>query len=143
MMIRDKKSFVKGFLLAISFLIILVIMFMPLFGHGENALRAADRLFNSISKDSSNFIPGLLKKNQEYMGKPFDVTLKLKDDAAVQKSTKLLSAAGAKVSSEGTQVKVSGDLGQVMAAALNDSSILFKNNQADLEKLGAAYGMPA
>lgn len=138
-MIRDKGAMLKGIALSVTFFIILFIMFMPIFGGGENALRAADRLFNSISKDSSDYIPGLLKKNQEYMGKTFDVTVKVKDEAAGQKSTKLLTAAGAKVSSEGTQLKVGGDLGKVMAAALNDSSMLYHNKDQELQ---AKYGIP-
>lgn len=139
-MIRDKASFLKGMALAVTFLIILFIMFMPVFGDGENALKAADRLFNSISKDSSNYIPGLLKKNQAYVGKPFEVSVKLKDEAAVQKSTKLLTAAGAKVSAAGTELKISGDLGQVVEAALNDSSALYHNKDSELQ---AKYGIPA
>jgi hypothetical protein len=138
-MIRDMKSFIKGIALGVAFLIVLFIMFMPIFGHGENALRAADRLFNSISKDSSNFIPSLLKKNQPYMGKTFDVTITAKDQAAVEKSTKLLTTGGAKANSEGTQLKVSGDLGQIVAAALNDSSALYHGKGAELQ---AKYGVP-
>ncbi len=69
--IRDKGAFIKGIILTVTFFIVLIIMFLPVFGDGLNALEAADRLFNSISKDSSNYIPALLKKNQEYAGKQF------------------------------------------------------------------------
>ena len=68
MLVKDKGSFIKGVLLAITFLIVLLIMFLPYFGEGENALRAADRLFNSIAKGSTNYFPDLLKKKQGLRG---------------------------------------------------------------------------
>ena len=49
MLIKDRKHFVWGALLSVSFAVVLVIMFSPVFS-GENALQAADRLFNSIAK---------------------------------------------------------------------------------------------
>ena len=48
-----------------------------------------------------------------------------------------MTKAGATVEAAGSALKVKGDLGQVMFAAINDSDALF-NNQG--EKLKAAYG---
>ena len=133
MLIKDKGTFIKGALLFVSFLIILVLMFSPLF-QGENSLKAADRLFNSIAKGSTYFIPDLLKQNQAFMGKTFDVNIKLKNEEIAQKSTKLLTAAGAQVAASGSQLKVSGDLGQIMEAALKDSDSMFHNREPEIAK---------
>ncbi len=69
MLIKDKGTFTKGLLLLITFLIVLSIMLFSNFFGGENALKASDRLFNSIAKGSTNYMPGLLKKNESYKGK--------------------------------------------------------------------------
>jgi hypothetical protein len=139
MLIKDKGSFIKGVLLAITFLVVLLIMFLPYFGHGENALRAADRLFNSISKGSTNYFPDLFKKNKAFEGVKFDVTLKFKDQESAQRASKVLASAGATAKEEGGQLKVSGDLGAVTAASLKDSEAMFNNREAELQ---TKYGFP-
>lgn len=139
MLIKEKSTFSKGVLLAVTFLIVLVIMFLPYFGDGDNALKASDKLFNSISKGSTYYIPDLIKKNQAFAGKAFEVSIKLKNEDLTQKAAKLLSTAGAKVGEEANQLKVSGDLGQVMAAALADSDAMFHNRDG---VLASKYGFP-
>jgi len=139
MLVKDKGSFAKGILLAITFLVVLVIMFLPYFGHGENALRAADRLFNSIAKGSTNYIPDMLKKNKAFEGVKFDVALKFKDQQAAQQASKLLTSAGATAKEEAGQLKVAGDLGAVMTASLKDSEAMFNNRDAELQ---TKYGFP-
>jgi len=139
MLVKDKGSFAKGVLLAVTFLVVLAIMFLPYFGHGENALRAADRLFNSIAKGSTNYIPDMLKKNKAFEGVKFDVALKFKDQQAAQQASKLLTSAGATAKEEAGQLKVAGDLGAVMAASLNDSEAMFNNRDAELQ---TKYGFP-
>lgn len=137
-MIRNKGAFTKGLLLAVTFFIVLFVMFMPLFD-GENALKAADRLFNSISKGSTDYIPELSKKNQAFMGAKFEVVAKLKTPEIVPQASKLLTTAGAQVTADGTQVRVSGDLGKVIEATLKDSEALFHNRDAELQ---SKYGFP-
>jgi hypothetical protein len=139
MLVKDKGSFIKGILLAITFLIVLFIMFLPYFGHGENALRAADRLFNSISKGSTNYLPDMLKKAKAYEGVKFDVGLKFKDKEGAQRASKLLTSAGATVKDEAGQLKVTGDLGAVTTASLKDSEEMFNNRDAGLQ---TKYGFP-
>ncbi|MCX5862681.1 MAG: hypothetical protein WCG29_01730 [Desulfomonile sp.] len=131
MLIKDKGTFLKGVVLFVTFIIILVLMFSPLF-RGENSLEAADKLFNSISKGSTYYIPDLVKQNLAYMGKTFDVTIKLKNDEMGQKATKLLTGAGAQVTSTAAQLKISGDLGQVMAVALKDADSMFHNRETEV-----------
>jgi hypothetical protein len=144
MLIKNKGEFIKGLLLAITFLVVLFIMFMPLFNRdmvpgGENALRAADRLFNSISKGSTAYFPDLLKKNKAFEGTAFDATLTFKTKDLAQKATKILSSAGAQVSGDAEQLKVKGDLGAVLTAAIKDSEAMFNNRDSELQ---SKYGIP-
>lgn len=132
MLIMEKGAFIKGILLLASFAIVLIAMFMPLFS-GQNALEAADKLFNSIAKGSTYYIPDLKRQNQQYLGKLFDVSIKLKSEESAQRVAKILTSSGATVTPAGTaQLKVSGDLGKVIAAALQDSDAMFHNREAEI-----------
>lgn len=139
MLIKDSKNFVKGLLLTISFCVVLIIMFMPYFGvsprtnQAQNAMEAADDLFNAISKGSTLYIPDLEKKNKAFEGNTIDVNVKLKSNDMAQKASKLLTTSGAKVSGEGAQLKVEGDLGKIIAGSLKDSNELFYNRDAQLQ----------
>ena len=57
---HGKKLLGVGTIMAIVFIVILAVMFIPIFG-GKNAFEAADNFFNSIAKGSTYFIPGLMK----------------------------------------------------------------------------------
>jgi hypothetical protein len=132
MLIKDKSQFIKGMLLLVSFAVVLFLMFTPLF-NGENALKASDRLFNSISKGSTNYIPGIMKQNAAYKAEDINVKLKYKDDAAAGKAVKILSVAGAKATASGAQVTASGSLNGILGTALKDSEALFNNKDTDFE----------
>jgi hypothetical protein len=69
-----KKILGVGTTMAIVFIVILTVMFTPIFG-GNNAFEAADNFFNSIAKGSTYFIPGLMKDSESYNGKTIDVTV--------------------------------------------------------------------
>lgn len=131
-MIRDKGAFIKGLLLLVSFAVVLFLMFTPLFD-GDNALVASDKLFNSISKGSTNYIPGIMKQNEAYKAENIDLTLKLKDEEASKKAAKLLTAAGAQVSGSGGQLTVAGSLTGVLGSALKDSLALFNNEDTNFQ----------
>jgi len=137
MLIRQKSIFIKGMLLLITFFVVLVAMFLPLFD-GKNALEASDDLFNSISKGSTYFIPELLKKSEAFKAKTIDVALKFKGKDEADKAVKILTTAGMQASAEGDQVKTKGDFGQMLGATLKDSDAMFKNQDAELS---SRYGM--
>lgn len=133
MLVKDKPTFAKGILLLITFFIVLAIMLFSNWFGGENALKASDRLFNSIAKGSTNFFPGLLKGNQAFMGKDFEVAVKLKDDDMFAKASKILTANGAQVLPKDRQLSVKGDMGKILSAAIQDSQAMFDNRNSDLE----------
>jgi uncharacterized protein YqgV (UPF0045/DUF77 family) len=144
MLIKNAKMFNVGALFAITFLGVLVMIFSPLFS-GKNGLEFADDSFNKLAKGSSYFIPKVAKNNEQFMGKTFVVAIKtekpedMPGDAEKRAANiaKVLSTAGAKAEVTGTVVKIEGDLGQVLASALQDADAMFKN---DGEKIKVRYG---
>lgn len=125
-MLANKKEFMTGFFLMVAFLIVLFVMFMPVFG-GHNALNYFDSLYNSISKGSAYYIPDLKKKVEKSSAKNIAVTLAMKDDAEAKAVGTLLMKTGAMVNVNGSQIKMSGEMNAIMAAALEDADNLFQN----------------
>jgi hypothetical protein len=141
----SKKSLGVGIALAISFLIVLFLIFSPIFGDGKNGLVFADDLFNKLSKGSSYFIPKVAKDNEKFMGKMFTVNIKVSKpedkpgdaEKRAERAAKLFAVnPGAKVEVIGSELKIEGDLGLVLKAALEDSDIMFKNEG---DKIKAKY----
>lgn len=138
MLVKNRKNFVWGALMAVSFGLVLIIMFSPVF-RGENALQAADRLFNSIAKGSTYYFPGLLEKNEHYKDTKFEATLKLADEDMARKASTLLAEAGVGSAVDGAEVKAIGYMGQMVQAALEDSETMFNNQGVTI---AAKYGYP-
>ena len=132
MLVMNKKEFTKGLYLAVSFLIALAVMFLPIFGNGRNAFRAADRLYNSIAKGSTYYMPALLKQNAAYLGHSIDVVLNLDNPEILQKAGRLYAATGAKVQQTGSQLRLVGDLGQITALAIKQSDTVFHNRGEEI-----------
>lgn len=143
MIVRNKKTFGMGAVFAISFLSVLFLIFSPVFG-GKNGLQFADDSFNRLSKGSSYFIPKVTKSNEQFRGRMFSATIKVdkpedKPGDAEKRAAniaKVLTTAGAKAEVNTATVKIEGDLGKVLASALQDSDDMFKNNG---EKIKARY----
>jgi len=139
MLIRHKKEFYLGMLLAISFLGVLLLIFSPIFG-GVNGLDFADNLFNKLSKGSSYFIPKLMKSDEKYLGTQFSVAIKLDKPEQIEKSLKILTVAGAQVSATGTDLTISGDLGNLLRNVLKDADAMYNNNGSEV---ATRYGFDA
>jgi hypothetical protein len=144
MIVRNKKTFGMGAVFAISFIVVLLMIFSPVFG-GRNGLQFADDSFNRLSKGSSYFIPKVAKSNEKFMGRMFASSIKVdkpedKPGDAEKRAAniaKVFTTAGAKVDVNASTVKIEGDLGKVLASALQDSDAMFKN---DGQKIKARYG---
>jgi len=137
---NSKKIAVGSFLL-VTFFIVLFIIFMPWFGKGatgqpRNGLEFSDDFFNSLSKGSSNFMDNMRTLSTPFKGQAFEVALKFKDADTAKKIEILFTKAGATVEAADNALKVKGDLGQLMFAAIDDSDAMF-NNQSD--KIKAKY----
>jgi len=136
----DKKTFYKGLVLLVGFLVVLFIMFMPVFSDDQNALNYMDNLYNSISKGSANYIEGLQTKNKAYMGRQVDTTITLDSLPLVENTAAILSKAGATVHVDGPQIGIKGDLGRILGAGMEDADLMFNNNSEAIEN---KYGFDA
>jgi hypothetical protein len=132
------KSIGIGVALAISFLVVLVLIFTPIFGGGMNGLDYADDLFNKLSKGSSYFIPKLQKSVEGFAGRQFAAEVSLEKPETAALAANLFTAAGAAAQAEGGKLTVSGDLGAVLVAVLRDSDEMYRN---DGQAVAARYGV--
>jgi hypothetical protein len=144
-----------GIILALSFWVVLFLVFSPIFpktteGKPQNGLEWADELFNQLAKGSSYFIPKVQKSNEKFVGKMFSATIKVDKpedkpgdaEARAGRASKLFMInPGATVEVNGSQLKIAGDLGLVLKAALDDADMMFKNEGDKLKaKYAAAMG---
>ncbi len=136
-MIADKKTFLVGAGLLVGFAVVFCIMFMPIFGAGQNALNYFDNLFNSISKGSAYYIPDLAQQNEAFKGKEVAVTIDAGSAKQAERTAMLFDKAGAAAETDGNQITLKCDLGNVLTVALEDADLLF-HNQSDV--LQAKYG---
>lgn len=138
MLIVRRDRFLTGAVLAATFVAVLILMFLPLIG-GLNAFEAADRLFNSMAKGSSNSFEELRRAAAERRGSDVQVDIDLKEANQAATARTLLSKAGLGVAGEGTKLRVSGDLSQLAGAIIDDSEAVFYNKGTAMV---AKYGQP-
>lgn len=124
--VHSTKHLARGSFLAAGFLAVLLLIFLPLFPGGENGLEFADRMFNRLSKGSSNFIPGLVEQSRAYEGRPFVAEVPAEGLPAPARG--LLEAAGVVVMDSGPKLRLEGDLGRMLAAALEDAAAMYAND---------------
>jgi len=139
MLIVNKKLFIRGALLFVSFACVLASLFMPIWGSGENGLNEADDLFNRLSKGSSYFIPGVQKDLPTVEGKIVNVTVKVKegDVKFIPRAVENMKKAGVDVSSTENTITYSGDLSKILTLAVQDADDMFKDNgQAVKDRYG-------
>ncbi len=139
-----------GIVLAISFWVVLFLIFSPIFpkapdGTAQNGLEFADRMFNRLAKGSSYFIPKVAQSNEKFMGKMFSLSVKMDKEGdkpgdaekRADRASKLFTInPGAVVEVNGSELKIEGDLGLVLKAALDDADMMFKNEG---DKISAKY----
>lgn len=137
----NKKALTTGIILALSFLVVLFLIFSPIFGNGRNGLTYADDMFNTLSKGSSYFIPDLMKNSDNFKGQTISVKIsvgKPEDKAgdAEQRAERIrhvLTVSGATVELQGADLTINADLGNLLAAVLNDSIAMYNNDGAAIK----------
>jgi hypothetical protein len=137
MLIKDKKHFATGVVLAIGFFGLFFLLISPVFGNGRNGLQYADDIFNKLSKGSSYFAPKVAKHNEKFMGKQFVVNIKFNDPEEARISVNLFTIAGANVEPKENTLKIEGDLGKVLSVVIRDADLMYKNEG---DKVNATYG---
>lgn len=135
-MIAIRKEFYGGIGLFAGFIIVLIIMFMPIFS-GNNALAYLDALYNSISKGSAYYIPSVRKEIDKFAGTSIQVNLSMTSKNQAKQTAVLFQSCGATVGISSLQIKVAGDLGNILENSLADADIMYHNDgQEILEKYG-------
>lgn len=135
-MIEKKKEFFGGIILLIGFVVVLVIIFSPVF-KGQNGLEFLDDLYNSISKGSAYYIPKVKAETEPFSGRSVTATIEMKDESQIQQSAALFMKAGALVNISGTQLKIEGDLGKIFENCLADADRMYMN---DGQAISTKYG---
>lgn len=135
-MIAEKRTFSIGLALFVSFTVILIMMFSPIFG-GQNALRFLDDLYNSISKGSAYYIPAVKEESNAFAGREITVLLEMESDQQARQTVPLYEQGGATATVSGHSVSVSGDLGTILFNCLNDADVMYNN---DADKIKEKYG---
>lgn len=138
-MIAHKKEFAGGAALMAGFWIVFALLLSPLYpgkDHKVNMLDYMDNMYNSISKNSSNYIQATREKAEKVKGGIIEVSIKT-DTVPAERLSILFQQAGATVTTGDNEVKISGDLGGITTAILADADIMFKNDGA---ALSAKYG---
>lgn len=137
-MITNRKSFILGLIMLLSFGVIFLAIMSPIFGGGRNGLEYADDMFNSLSKGSAYFIPEEMSNADKMVGNIIDVTIQADDSAQAETWSTLFTAVGAEVEASGTAVAIKGDLGNIFKATLTDCDAMYYN-QGD--KVRGKYGI--
>jgi hypothetical protein len=135
-MIAHKKEFFGGLGMLGAFIVVLIIIFMPIFG-GQNGLNYLDSLYNTISKGSAYYIPKVKQETDQYAGKAVTVTMVMAEEERARQAAPLFMKGGALVNVSGAEVKVSGDLGKILENCLADADLMYHNEG---QKLSAKYG---
>lgn len=125
-MIAKKKEFYGGFAMMLVFVVVMGIIFLPVF-NGRNGLQYMDDLYNSISKGSAYTIPDLKEKANKFMGDTVNATLAMKNNGQAEKTAILLKNAGASVTISGSELKVTGDFGKILTYCLDDADLMYYN----------------
>jgi hypothetical protein len=135
-MIADKKEFYGGLGLLIGFVVVLVVIFSPVF-KGQNGLEYLDDLYNSISKGSAYYIPKVKKEIDTFAETSVSVTIAMADDGQAQQTAALFIKGDALVNVSGTQLKIEGDLAKILLNCLADADSMYINNG---QTVAAKYG---
>jgi hypothetical protein len=134
-----KKEFAIGLFLMVTFIAVMVVIFMPITEDG-NALDYLDNLYNSISKGSAYYIPKVEHLVEEHGAAVVTLNIKMPDPDSAATAESLFATAGATTAVEGANLMVYGDLEPIFLACLEDAEAAYHNRGEDLV---ARYGRNA
>jgi hypothetical protein len=135
-MSSKNQSMYKGVGLMISFVVVLVFLFLPVI-KGHNPMEYMDSLYNSISKGSAYYIPKVRETVSRYHGKALSVNITLTDNTQAVRIQGLLSSEGISAQAEGERLFINGELNTLLSNALSDADLMYVN---DAEQVTARHG---
>jgi hypothetical protein len=132
-----KKNFLtRGILLMVTFTVVLVFMFIPVFGD-KNGLAYMDDLYNAMSKGSAYYVPAVQKEVAAFGPASLSLEIAMDNASQAEIAGMLLGKAGAGVTVSGSDLKFSGDLPGILNACLADADLMYHNDGA---ALASKYG---
>lgn len=144
MLIHQRKPFMKGMVLLLSFAVVCSLLLFPILtdeeGNHLTGLQYADEVFNSLSKGSSYFIPQVRESLTSVQGKQVEFNIPLKKHELGDTIVKVYEKIGAQATIENERIKVSGELGAILSAATEVGDKLYYNDAKSVED---NYGQPA
>lgn len=129
-MSSQKQFIFKGVILIGSFLVVLVLLFLPIF-KGHNALEFLDNLYNSISKGSANYLPSVREEILQFKNRPIKVIFSMADEKQASQTTRLFEAGGGRAHAKENTVSIEGDMAGFLLNALDDAEKMY-HNQGEL-----------
>jgi hypothetical protein len=128
-LVVNKKEFTLGAVLSVTFFVFLFIMHTTsvISIKGKSLVNYTDEMFVSVSKGSVYFIPELVLIADKYSGKPLDVKINKDEKAAL-----LFEKVNASVELENDDLKIKGDLGEILKNVLKDADAVFKGEDREL-----------
>jgi hypothetical protein len=138
----DSKKLALGLVLMVSFLAVLVGIFLPVID-GGNTLNWLDNLYNSISKASAYYIPEVAQEVEGFPEDEVTLELELGDAERATVAETLLRAAGVDAVAQGQVVSASGSLGRLLLAAVKDADAMYHNRGSELESRYGVAGRKA
>ena len=139
-MIAHKKEFYGGFAMILSFIVVLVLIFSPLFEGKKNGLEYLDALYNSISKGSAYYIPKVKEEADKFAGTSVSVTITMANEEKALQAASLFKKGGAAVEVTSANLKVSGDLSKILDNCLADADLMYYNKG---QEISDKYGYEA
>jgi hypothetical protein len=136
-MIYNKKEFYGGASLLVVFFVVLFMLFQPIY-HGHNAMQFLDNLYNSISKGSIDYSGQLKTQTAAFNDKNVDLNLAYGSEVEAAQSAELFTKAGATAEVSGAALHVTGSLGGILEASLDDAKLMYDN---DGEAMQSKYGI--
>jgi hypothetical protein len=130
-MSSQKQSIFKGVALIGSFLVVLVFLFLPLF-NGHNALEFLDNLYNSISKGSANYLPGVREEVLGFKVRPIEVSFSMDDEKQAAQTAPLFEAGGGRALAKENAVTIEGNMAGFLLNALDDAEKMYANQGENL-----------
>ncbi len=140
MLVRHKRPFTMGAIMALVFGGVLLLIFSPVFNGQKgkiNGMEYSDELFNKLAKGSSYFIPEVTEGVHAFDGKSFSVSVTMDKPESAERAAKMFSLAGCQATATDKKLAVSGNLGATLLTVLKDSDEMYKNDGA---AISARYG---
>lgn len=140
MLIKQKKPFAIGVILLLSFTSIFYFLLKPVFTVDSDkltGLQFADRVFNELSKGSSDFFQLTTATAQNMANREISVSYRLDNITDLEVVKYILAKSGAtEIDFENGRLSFEANLGKLLTNAIGTSKLLYENA---VEKVSQSY----